>query len=371
MKKLITSLLLLLSITAYSQTMNVQRVVLSTKDTAVITTSTPPPVITQGAPSVSIAIKAYIPPVVTPPPVITPPPVTGTVGGTVSGAIALKSNTTYSGLTISINSATQPAMSGNGVTNVHITNCKIINPTGFGINLQGCTGITIDNCFITNTGFGVYAQGGCKTIKVNSNQFLNINGINTNSLGHAIQFNGVTGSGNQIENNRIENIAGVALHPHDQINVYQSSGLAGDSIMVTGNWVRGGQQTMWPTSNSGAAGIVVADVLNSSYQVCRNNIVVNPGYIGIQAQGGTHIKVDHNKVFGETSHLGGSGFSWGNYSGQASSDVTYAYNQATFVRWDGSALGWNFNGTAPILTGNNWNAGLTAGILPAVIITMK
>ena len=216
---------------------------------------------------------------------------------TSSGAITAKSNTTYSCLVINLNGASTNGFTLQNLTNVHITNCKIINTKGFAINIYNCSNVTIDNCLISNVGFGVYAQGNSKNIKVNNNQFLNINGISTASLGHAVQYNGVNGGGNQVNNNRIENIAGVALHPHDMINLYQCNGLQGDSIQVIGNWIRGGQLTLWPNSYSGAAGIIMGDVAGS-YQVCRNNILVNPGYAGIQCIGtGYGIKIDHNKIF--------------------------------------------------------------------------
>ncbi len=256
-------------------------------------------------------------------------------------------------------------------TNVHITNCRLVNSTGFAVNLNGCSNVTIDYCFISNVGFGVYAYTS-QVVKVNNNQILNINGINTSFLGHAIQFNNVSGGGNQINGNRIENVSGVALHPHDQINVYQSNGLQGDSIQVIGNWLRGGQTTLWPTSSSGAAGIVVGDV-GGSYQVCRNNVVVNGGRIGIQAQGGNHIKVDHNQVYGAVLPITQVGLAWGNWSGASTSDVTYGYNQVKWYNSSGSEVDHfenNSNGAVNLVS-NSWGAGISASILPSTIITMK
>jgi hypothetical protein len=298
-------------------------------------------------------------------------PTTSTSSGTytASGPITAKSNTTYSGLVIDLGSSSNVGFTLNGVTNVHITNCKIINTKSFGINVNNSSNITIDNTLVSNVGFGIYVQNS-KTVKVNSNQLLNLNGINTSSLGHAVQFNNVTGGGNQVNNNRIENITGVALHPHDLINLYKSSGLAGDSIQVIGNWIRGGQRSLWPTSGSGAAGIVVGD-LGGNYQVCRNNILVNPGYVGIQAQGGNHIKVDHNKIYSDSTPASLVGMSWGNYSGLSSSDVTYAYNQVKWFNLRNLEDDKPANTSGLTLVNNTWGASITASILPATIITMK
>ncbi len=275
-------------------------------------------------------------------------------------------------LSIDVQGASATCINLINCRNMHITRCRLVNSSSYAINLYNCSNITVDSCYIANVGFGVYAVNGCSSIKVNANQLLNINGINTSLLGHAIQFNGVSGGGNQINNNRIENIDGQAVHPHDQINVFKSNGLPGDSIQVIGNWVRGGQTALWPTSGSGAAGIVVGDV-GGSYQVCRNNIVVNGGRIGIQAQGGTHIKVDHNQIYGRSMPITQVGLAWGNWSGVSTSDVEYSYNKVRWYNFDGSPVHHyenNKNG-AVTLIGNTWNADIDANILPRRIITMK
>ena len=283
-----------------------------------------------------------------------------------------KNNVTIKNLSIDVAGESEICINLINCQNVHITRCRLINTASYAINLYNCRSITIDSCYISNVGFGVYAVNGCAKIKVNANQILNVNGINSSLLGHAIQFNGVSGGGNQINNNRIENIAGQALHPHDQINVYKSNGLPGDSIQVMGNWIRGGQQNLWPDKNSGAAGIVVGDV-GGSYQVCRNNIVVNGGRIGIQAQGGRHIKVDHNKIYGAKLPITQVGLAWGNWSGLPTSDVVYACNKVKWYNFEGSPVHHfesNEHGAVKLI-GNIWGAAIDENILPPRIITMK
>lgn len=295
---------------------------------------------------------------------------TTTVGGNASPAITAKTGQIINNITIDLAGGSQDGIVVNGVSNVTIKNVKIINGKGFGIHIYGnAKNITVDGVFISNIGFGLYAQD-AQTVKVINSQMLNINGINTSSLGHAIQFNNVSGAGNQINNNRIESIDGVALHPHDVINVYASNGLPGDSIQVIGNWIRGGQRSLWPTANSGAAGIVVGD-LGGSYQVCRKNILVSPGYVGIQAQGGNHIKVDHNLIYSSSNPASLVGMSWGNYSKLSSTDVTYAYNQVKWFNLRNLEDDFGQNGSGVTLVNNTWGANITADILPATIITMK
>ena len=243
-----------------------------------------------------------------------------------------------------------------------------MNSTTDGIQLSGCTNITIDSCFITNVRAGVNAMSST-TVKVNNNQFLNMNGPFPS--GNFVQFDNVNGGGCQIEYNKCEDVVGVAQHPQDGLSVYQSNGLPGDSILVIGNYIRGGQVQH---DSGGAAGIVLGDV-GGSYQVARYNILVNPGAVGAQVQGGSHIKMDHNTIYSTATPFTMVGISYGNYSGAASTDVTISYNNVKYFQtsgaeldawWDPSTasqpLGWNTN----IL-----NASVDAGILPAVIITLN
>lgn len=293
---------------------------------------------------------------------------------TASGTITLQSNRTYSYLSIN---GLATGIQGNGVSNVHITNLKITNISGFAINLWNCQNITIDNCYISNVGFGVYAQGNSKNIKVNSNQFLNINGINTASLGHAVQFNAVNGGGSQINNNRIENIAGVALHPHDMINLYQCNGLQGDSIQVIGNWIRGGQLTFWPNAYSGAAGIILGDV-SGSYQACRNNILVNPGCAGIQCGGtGYGIKIDHNQIFSTKTAVSSNAI---NVLDKNQIEVSYNktnwtnHNGYNVLLADGETQYYLGNPASPMplnMNTNTWKAPISATILPINLIIFQ
>jgi hypothetical protein len=289
-----------------------------------------------------------------------------------SGAITAQSNTTYSGLVIDLGNTSKTGFTLNGVSNVHITNCKIINTTSYAIFLNNCSNITIDNCFISNVAFGVDVLSS-KTVKVNNNQMLNINGNNAKGIyGHAVQFNVVSGGGNQINSNRIECIAGVALNPHDILSLYKSNGLAGDSIQVNNNWIRGGQYANMGLG--GAVGIGLGDN-GGSYQVARGNILVNPGFCGMEAAGGTHIKIDHNLVYSSQTPVSVAGIFWANYSGLSSTDVTYSYNKVKWVTKAGKELDYNSNGNSNgspvILTGNTWGASINASILPVTIITMK
>ena len=279
-----------------------------------------------------------------------------------------KNNITINNLSIDCSNGNTIGILIQNCSNIHITNCKIYNSLTFGIQLYNCKNITIDDCFITNVKAGVDAMHSI-TVKVNNNQFLNMNGPFPS--GNFVQFDNVNGGGNQINNNRCENIAGVAKHPQDGLSVYQSNGLPGDSIQVIGNWIRGGQVQK---DSGGAAGIVLGDV-GGSYQVARDNILVNPGFVGIQAQGGEHIKVDHNIIYCSAAPVSVVGISFGNYSGKSTSNITYSYNKVKWITPSGRQQNLWIDPKAKYtpegLSTNILNADLDESVLPAVIITKK
>lgn len=276
-----------------------------------------------------------------------------------------KNNITISGALITGGSST--CITLNNCTGVHITNCKFQNSTGYAILLNNCKNITIDYNFMTNLKSGVHVYQ-CSTIKVNSNQFLNMMGPFPD--GNFVQFISVNGSGNSINWNKCEDIAWVG-HPQDGISIYKSNGLQGDSIQVIGNWIRGGQVQH---DSGGAAGIVLGD-LGGSYQVARNNVLVNPGSIGAQVQGGYHIKMDHNQIYSSSTPYTVDGLSYGNYSGLSSWDVNISYNWVKYYQTSGAECDvWVDTKTTALPTGwsNNYlKASISASILPATLITMK
>jgi hypothetical protein len=216
-------------------------------------------------------------------------------------------------------------------TNVHITKCRLQNSKKVAILLENCKGVLIDSCYITNVQTGVNAKNSV-TVKVNSNYFRNMNG--PFPAGCAVQFNNVSAPASQINYNRVENIVGEAQHPQDLLSVYKSNGMPGDSIQVIGNWIRGGQVI---NDSGGAAGIVLGDV-GGSYQVARYNVVINGGFVGMQVQGGSHIKMDHNTIYSTKTPYSNDGLSYGNYSDQPSTDVEISYNKIRFFNKHGEEV---------------------------------
>ena len=176
-------------------------------------------------------------------------------------------NLTISG--VSITAGSKPAICLTNCSGIHITKSKLMNGNGVnavGIQLTNCTNITVDNCYITNVASGVYAVGG-SGIVVNLNQMKNM--VGPYPRGQFVQFNGVTGAGNQITNNMCENISG-SSNPEDAISTYKTSGTSSSPVMISGNDIRGGG----PSKTGG--GIMLGDA-GGNYITAQNNTLVNPG----------------------------------------------------------------------------------------------
>ncbi len=264
----------------------------------------------------------------------------------------------------SINGGSQPCITLINCNNIRITNCKLVNSSLVGINLNNCTMIRIDSNYISHVSTGVYALN-CKSIQVEYNQMQNMQG--PYPKGAFVQFDNVTGSYNRVEFNKLENILGASV-PEDAISMYQSSGLSTDPIYIIGNWIRGGG----PSKTGG--GIMLGDG-GGSYQIAEYNILVNPGQYGMAVSGGTNMQILNNQIFSIAEPFSNVGLYYWNQSGLPSSAITISGNKVKFLSgllggendsWIGPG-----NSTPTGWSTNIFGANLSSSILPSVLITNR
>src|ERR1035437_2217979 len=240
--------------------------------------------------------------------------------------------------------------------NIIIQNCKLGPSLGEGVNLYNCTNINITNCSMDSVETGVYAQL-CQGVNVTYNDVKNVQG--PLPRGQMVQFNDVSGTGNRINYNVVENILGQS-YPEDEINLYMSNGTVADPIQIIGNWIRGGG----PSTSGG--GIMCGDN-GGSYFLVQNNILVNPGQYGIAIASGTNLIINNNKVFAKKQSFTNVGlYVWNQYSTNCNTN-TVSNNQINYTNSSGTSNGcWNSGncGTVIGLNTNNCDATIDSTILP-------
>ncbi|MBX9851252.1 MAG: right-handed parallel beta-helix repeat-containing protein, partial [Cytophagaceae bacterium] len=286
---------------------------------------------------------------------------------TASGPISLsgQSNQTISGKSFSGLTGTA-CINLSNCSNIKIVNCSFKNiPATLGVQLSTCTNVEIVNCTFDSFYGGVYAYKS-SGVNIHCNSFKNI--VGPRPRGQIAQFNGCTGAGNRINYNILEQEPGAGRSPEDLINVYASQGTAADPIQIIGNNLRGGG----PSTSGG--GIMVGDN-GGKYIIVQDNILVDPGQYGIGVPSGEYITVKNNKLFARQQSFTNVGV----YVGLGAevdggfvctgSTIRVEGNQVNWTNKNGIKNGWWNCGCCPgvVLVSNNWNAPITASILPATL----
>lgn len=262
----------------------------------------------------------------------------------------------------------QPALILNSCNNVRITHIKAYNGTSDGFQFNNCSQIEVDSCFIYKVRRGINAVKSTGVV-ITNNQMLDILGpVSVNGSGQFCQFNNVYGSGNAITNNLLENDPGQGA-PEDALNCWQSNGVSGSPITISGNKILGGG----PSKTGG--GILLNDG-GGSWQVASNNILVNPGQYGVQIAGGSNGKLLNNVVYAASQPWTNVGLSIANYYTTVSTcgSITASGNRIYFVKSNGQ-LNPNWNqglcGTIAGWNTNVWNdKTVTAAILPNPLVIL-
>ncbi len=195
-------------------------------------------------------------------------------------------------------------------TNISLEGSLIDNMSneGFGaernnaIQIASGTNITIRNNTIQNVRSDISQKDGDKgsrAIKIHGNSSAITIDKNRfyNAGRNAVQVSRVRGAANMtITNNVIEGRGRWDSDYEDMINLYSSSGTSSSPIRIAGNRLRNGGPSTTGT------GMILGDgsssVGPSQYIVAENNVLIDPGHVGINLAGGDHITVRNNTILG-------------------------------------------------------------------------
>ena len=254
---------------------------------------------------------------------------------------------------IKIENSTIGPCGGNGINivssnTITIQDVSIFGAVGNSINVAKADNVLIRKNMTLGGSSSVYAQD-VTQIRVERNHFFNAKG--PRPRGNFVQFNRVRGAGNLIKCNIGRNAFDQSV-PEDGISLYDSSGTSASPIVISGNKLTGGG----PSVSGG--GIMLGDG-GGSYQVAKNNVLINPGQYGMAIAGGNNQQLLNNTIFSKQLPFTNVGLYAWNQDFTPCFAVTASGNQVNFRnKSGGSNGGWNGGNCGPITgwTTNNFNA---------------
>ena len=223
---------------------------------------------------------------------------------------------------------------------IRIENCWIHGSKSPGIHVEGCRNIMIQGCRMGDVASGVYAldSGG---IQVTGSYCENVKG--PMPRGQFVQFDKVTGPGSVIRGNYCMNYAGHSK-PEDVVSMFESEGTKESPILIERNYFIGDPRRGSSGKSATGSGIMLGDY-GGAFIVCRDNVVINAGQVGIGIAGGSSIRVEGNLVSGESSDVSNVGIYAWNQSKKPGADITVIHNRVFWKDQHGELSGfWNGHG---------------------------
>lgn len=290
--------------------------VITSKDTVVSNSQTI--VVTTTYPVTTVVTKPFKG--TTPPP---PPPATGKYLSLPKGVNQVYNNRTNLIIeNLSFTNLSGDILKFNNCSNITIRNCYFGKSTGEAVSIYLGNNITVDRCLFANNRTGIYAVQTTGNIKVTNNQFVNADG--PMPRGQYVQFNTITGPGNEISNNKGESWL-TESYPADLINIFNSQGTAASPITVRNNILRGGG----PMASGG--GIMAGDI-GGRFTLVEGNKLVNPGQYGIGIAGGSDITIRNNQVYADYFSFNNIGFyAWAQAGVSCGGGIVFSGNRSHYV----------------------------------------
>ncbi|MEM1444738.1 MAG: right-handed parallel beta-helix repeat-containing protein [Planctomycetota bacterium] len=209
--------------------------------------------------------------------------------------------------------------------NVVVIDNRIRDSPRVGVALDDCDDVRINGNRFSRVASGVYAHNS-RGVRVIRNSADDVQG--PMPRGQLVQFDKVTGPGNEIAYNVARNRRGTS-QPEDAINLFQSHGTPDQPIDVHHNLLMGDPTHGSDGKSDSGSGIMLGDG-GGSHQIARNNVLISPGQVGIGVAGGEEIAVIENRVVGRASDVSNVGiYAWNQYD-QPGGRVIIARND---VHW--------------------------------------
>ena len=216
-----------------------------------------------------------------------------------------------------------------------IRNCWIHDSARVAVEMGGSSHVTVEGCRIENVASGVYAVDG-QGIQVLGNFVRNVKG--PFPRGQMAQFDKVSGANNVIRDNYSINERGKS-RPEDVINIFKSTGTVNSPILVENNYIMGDLVEGSTDKSANGSGIMLGDY-GGAHILCRKNVIISAGQVGLGVAGGSFIRVEDNLILGRKSNVSNNGLYVWNQSKLPSDHVTVVRNRVSWVNKDGEENSW-------------------------------
>lgn len=255
-----------------------------------------------------------------------------------------------------------------GESGLVLTGIRISNPDGDCIEIKESTDIVIEHSEVGPCGDHAIVVDASSSVRIEANTFtdsrsgvyahasegISVIGNEFRDAGrNFVQFDKVTGAGNEISANRGDNKLGES-DAEDFVSIYQSGGTPDSPLRVVDNEFSGGGPSV------SGSGIMVGDG-GGSHIVVMGNVLTSPGQVGIGVAGGTDIVVADNTIYSATLPWSNVGIYVWNQSDDECANVEIRDNRVDWSDADGSPNpSWD-NGNCGEIVGwddNEWNADL-------------
>jgi hypothetical protein len=233
---------------------------------------------------------------------------------------------------------------------------KDLGPDVEAIRLEGCSNVTIRANDFARVAQAITVYNSTNVV-IEWNRYENILGPHARVGKNRANFAQLV----NVKGGAIRNNKGRGGDTEDIISMYNAGGTSAAPFLIEYNHFQG---VDW--SSPAGSGIALGDGAGS-YTIARNNILLNPGQVGIFVAGGTGNQILDNTIYGEKRTYSNVGlYVWNQSSGVTCTGHTVRGNR---VRWlnDAGSLngGWNSGncGTVSGWSENSWSAALDPATL--------
>jgi len=276
-------------------------------------------------------------------------------GGKINAGITLENCENVTIACCEIGPLEAPGIDVSGSKGVKIVNCWIHDTgTKLGVRLYKCADVLVQGSRMERISTGVYALESTG-VQVLGNYVEDVQG--PMPRGQLSQFNNVTGEGNAVSHNYGVNFADKS-HPEDMISLFKSEGTEKSPILIEKNYLVGDPEKGSENKSKSGSGIMLGDG-GGRHLLCRENVLIGSGQVGIGICGGASITVEKNVLYGLASNVANVAvYVWNNSKTPGAADIVVRGNLAAWKNAKGGDSSfWQGGGFERVtVEKNEWDA---------------